>query len=141
MAEIENKPQNSISQQWRKNPELEGKVVMVTGASSGLGREFCLDLAKSGCKIIAAARRIDRLQSLCDHINSLSSSSSSSSSSVSDGGNGGGVRAVAVELDVTADGKSIDASVHKAWEAFGCINALINNAGIRGNLLSPYSLA
>uniref|UniRef100_A0A803LT16 Uncharacterized protein n=1 Tax=Chenopodium quinoa TaxID=63459 RepID=A0A803LT16_CHEQI len=48
MAEFQNKPQNSSSQQWRKLPEFEGKVVMVTGASSGLGREFCLDLAKSG---------------------------------------------------------------------------------------------
>ncbi len=35
--------------------ELEGKVVLVTGESSGLGLEFCLDLTKAGCKIIAAA--------------------------------------------------------------------------------------
>ena len=68
--------------------ELEGKVVMVTGASSGLGLGFCLDLAKAGCKIIATARRVNRLQSLCHKINHLSSSSSSSSP-----------RAVAVELD------------------------------------------
>lgn len=134
MGETEGNVQNSSSQQWRNIPELAGKVVMVTGASSGLGREFCLDLAKSGCKIIAAARRIDRLKSLCDHINSLSSSSESSASGV-------GVRAVAVELDVAADGKTIDASVHKAWEAFGCINALINNAGIRGNVLSSLDVS
>ncbi|KMT15197.1 hypothetical protein BVRB_3g063080 [Beta vulgaris subsp. vulgaris] len=136
MGENENdETQNSSSQQWRKIPELEGKVVMVTGASAGLGKDFCLDLAKSGCKIIAAARRIDRLKSLCDHINSLSSSSSSSSSS----GNGG-VRAVAVELDVSADGKTIDASVNKAWNAFGCIHALVNNAGIRGNVKSALDI-
>ena len=49
--------------------ELEGKVVLVTGASSRLGLEFCLDLAKAGCKIIAAAPRVDRLQSLCHQIN------------------------------------------------------------------------
>ncbi|KAK7255122.1 hypothetical protein RIF29_28525 [Crotalaria pallida] len=36
---------------------LAGKVVLVTGASSGLGCEFCLDLARAGCRIIAAARR------------------------------------------------------------------------------------
>ncbi|KAG5583323.1 hypothetical protein H5410_053950 [Solanum commersonii] len=53
--------------------ELAGKVVMVTGASSGIGRDFCSDLSKAGCRIIAAARRIDRLQSLCDEINSNSS--------------------------------------------------------------------
>ncbi|KAI6696931.1 hypothetical protein NL676_017050 [Syzygium grande] len=39
---------------WR---DLRGKVVMVTGASSGLGREFCLDLARAGCRIVAAAPR------------------------------------------------------------------------------------
>ena len=107
-------------EEWGK---LEGKVVMVTGASSGLGLDFCLDLAKAGCKIIAAARRVDRLQSLCHQINHLSSSSSSSSSSP---------RAVAVELDVTADGPTIEKSVQKAWDVFGHIHALVNNAGIRG---------
>ena len=102
--------------------ELEGKVVMVTGASSGLGLDFCLDLAKAGCKIIAAARRVGRLQSLCHQINHLSSSSSSSSSP----------RAVAVELDLTADGPTIEKSVQKAWDVFGHIHALVNNAGFRG---------
>ncbi|CAL9223380.1 unnamed protein product [Arabidopsis halleri] len=37
--------------------ELKDKVVLVTGASSGIGREVCLDLAKAVCKIIAAAHR------------------------------------------------------------------------------------
>lgn len=36
---------------------LEGRVVLVTGASSGLGREFCLDLARAGCLVVAARRR------------------------------------------------------------------------------------
>ncbi|OVA11603.1 Short-chain dehydrogenase/reductase SDR [Macleaya cordata] len=110
---------------WR---HLDEKVVLVTGASSGLGREFCLDLAMAGCKIVAAARRTDLLKSLCDEINSLKSSSSSSSENFKHFG----VRAVAVELDVCADGSVMDASVQKAWEAFGRIDALINNAGVRG---------
>nr|POF03416.1 3-oxoacyl-[acyl-carrier-protein] reductase fabg [Quercus suber] len=110
--------------------DLEGKVVMVTGASSGLGLGFCLDLAKAGCKIIAAARRFDRLQSLCHQINHLSSSSSSSSP-----------RAVAVELDLTADGPTIEKSVQKAWAVFGHIHALVNNAGIRGNVRSALELS
>ncbi|KAK4581072.1 hypothetical protein RGQ29_024655 [Quercus rubra] len=112
--------------------DLEGKVVMVTGASSGLGLGFCLDLAKAGCKIIAVARRVDRLQSLCHQINHLSSSSSSSSSSP---------RAVVVELDVTADGPTIEKSVQKAWDVFGHIHALVNNAGFRGNVRSPLELS
>ncbi|PHT70779.1 hypothetical protein T459_25883 [Capsicum annuum] len=41
------------------------------------------------------------------------------------------VRAVAIELDVTADGTTIDASVKKPWDAFGHIDALINNACVR----------
>ena len=102
-------------EEWGK---LEGKVVMVTGASSGLGLDFCLDLAKAGCKIIAAARRVDRLQSLCHQINHLYSSSSP--------------RAVAVELDLCADGLTIDKSIQKAWDVFGHIHALVNNAGFRG---------
>ena len=48
-------------QPWHR---LEGKVVMVTGASSALGGDFCLDLAKAGSNIIAAARRTHHLNSL-----------------------------------------------------------------------------
>ncbi|KAF4395773.1 hypothetical protein G4B88_013547 [Cannabis sativa] len=83
--------------------DLQGKVVMVTSASSGLGRDFCVDLAKAGYRVLAAARRVDRLKSLCDEINSLTLSTSSSSSS--------SVRAMAVELDVCADGPTIEKSV------------------------------
>ncbi|KAK4725307.1 hypothetical protein R3W88_028086 [Solanum pinnatisectum] len=108
--------------------ELAGKVVMVTGASSGIGRDFCSDLSKAGCRIIAAARRIDRLQSLCDEINSNSSTNQD-------------LRAVAIELDVSANGSAIEAAVQKAWDAFGRIDGLVNNAGIRGNVHSPLDLS
>ncbi|XP_019242337.1 PREDICTED: uncharacterized protein LOC109222431 isoform X2 [Nicotiana attenuata] len=109
---------------WR---QLQGKVVFVTGASAGLGREFCLDLARAGCKVVAAARRADRLKSLCDEINIMASSNTHL------------VRAVAIELDITADGPTIEASVKKAWDAFGYVDALINNAGVRGSwLVSKY---
>ncbi|KAH0972886.1 hypothetical protein GBA52_025042 [Prunus armeniaca] len=101
---------------WR---DLHGKVVMVTGASSGLGREFCLDLAKAGCRIVAAARRIDRLQSVCDEINQPTVTTPSSSSSSSSVNGPGSSRAVAVELDISADGLAIEKSVNKAWDAFG----------------------
>ncbi|KAL8162453.1 hypothetical protein V2J09_013942 [Rumex salicifolius] len=103
---------------WRS---LEGKVVMVTGASSGLGYEFCVNLANAGCKLIAAARRTDRLQSLCHLINSESTV----------------VRVIPVELDVTTD---VEAAIQKAWDAFGRIDALINNAGVRGSVKSALDL-
>ncbi|WMV52922.1 hypothetical protein MTR67_046307 [Solanum verrucosum] len=107
---------NNVANHLEPWLQLEGKVVFVTGASAGLGREFCLDLARSGCRVVAGARRADRLKSLCDEINTNSHL----------------VRAMAIELDVTADGKTIEASVKKAWDAFGHIDALINNAGVRG---------
>ncbi|MFS8001494.1 putative 3-oxoacyl-[acyl-carrier-protein] reductase [Helianthus anomalus] len=111
--------------------DLKGMVVMVTGASSGIGREFCIDLAKSGCRIIAAARRTDRLKSLCDEINNVHTSNGHVNHNEARKVNNG-VIAVAVELDVSADGPAIEDSVRKAWSAFGHIDALINNAGIRG---------
>ncbi|XP_038883585.1 3-oxoacyl-[acyl-carrier-protein] reductase FabG-like [Benincasa hispida] len=123
--------------------DLNGKVVMVTGASAGLGREFCLDLASAGCKIIAAARRTDRLHSLCNEINQVDYSVSSSifGHAISPMAAVESRRAVAVELDVCANGKSIEESVRKAWDSFGFIDTLINNAGLRGSVKSPLELS
>ncbi|KAK6777083.1 hypothetical protein RDI58_023800 [Solanum bulbocastanum] len=98
---------------------LNGKVVMVTGASSGIGREVSINLAKAGCRIIVSARRVDKLKSLCNHINRSSNSE------------GLALNAIAVELDVTANGANIEAAVQIAWDAFGRIDALVNNAGVR----------
>ncbi|OWM73086.1 hypothetical protein CDL15_Pgr001200 [Punica granatum] len=123
-------PAKSQLEPWRQLPD---KVVMVTGASSGLGHDFCLDLARAGCRVLAAARRVDRLRSLCDEINALPSSDS--------GTEPGGHRAVALELDISADGPTIERSVQRAWDAFGRIDALVNNAGIRGNVKSPLDLS
>ncbi|KAJ6829446.1 uncharacterized protein M6B38_358045 [Iris pallida] len=114
---------------------MEGKVVMVTGASSGIGRELCLYLAASGCRIVAAARRIDRLKSLCEEINT--SAAGGSTTTNSDAMGGVVFRAVAIELDVSNESSVIQESVRKAWDAFGRIDALVNNAGIRGGVYSP----
>ncbi|KAL8480166.1 hypothetical protein ACS0TY_026912 [Phlomoides rotata] len=112
---------------------LHGKIVMVTGASSGLGLEICLDLAKAGCRIVAVARRIDRLNSLCNQINKMK---------VRIGGiDEGSNRAIAVHLDITANGPTIEASIEKAWNAFGHIDVLINNAGVRGKVKSAAELS
>ncbi|KAD3068327.1 hypothetical protein R6Q59_017708 [Mikania micrantha] len=121
--------------------ELNGKVVMVTGASSGIGRDFCIDLAKAGCRIVAAARRMDRLESLCDEINTLEGSSTTEKYSKDGVRAKDDVRAVAVELDLSSKGPVIEGSVKRAWDAFGRIDVLINNAGIRGDVRSTLDLS
>ncbi|KAH0923202.1 hypothetical protein HID58_023220 [Brassica napus] len=112
-----------VSKQLEPWFELKDKVVLVTGASSGIGREICLDLPKAGCKIIAAARRVDRLKSLCSEINTT------------------GVQAAALELDVSSDAATIQQAVKEAWKVFGKIDALVNNAGIRGTVKSSLDLS
>ncbi|OAY66277.1 3-oxoacyl-(acyl-carrier-protein) reductase FabG [Ananas comosus] len=103
----------------------EGKVVMVTGASSGIGRELCLDLAAAGCRVVAAARRVDRLRSLCREIDGSRSPATPPAAA-----------AAAVELDVSAGAAAIEAAVASAWDAFGRIDAVVNNAGVRGGVYS-----
>ncbi|KAL1802570.1 hypothetical protein ACET3Z_031217 [Daucus carota] len=120
---------------WSK---LEGKVVMVTGASSGLGRELCIDLANAGCKVVAAARRMDRLKSLCEEINQFVDASE-----LAYAPRPGSIRyrAAAVELDVAGDSEAIRLAVEKAWKCFGRIDTLINNAGVRGGTKSSLYLS
>ena len=47
---------------------LDGKLALVTGASSGLGARFATVLAEQGCKLVIAARRMDRLEALRDRL-------------------------------------------------------------------------
>ena len=91
--------------------DLEGKVAIVTGASSGLGRQFALTLARAGAKVALGARRIERLVDLARQIEAF------------DG------RAIPVTLDVT-DADSICACVETAETELGPISILVNNAGI-----------
>jgi NAD(P)-dependent dehydrogenase (short-subunit alcohol dehydrogenase family) len=90
--------------------DLTGKVALVTGASSGLGRRFALVLAKAGAKVGVAARRTDKLAEVVREIESF------------DG------RAVPIPLDVT-DPASVRAAVAAAETELGPIGVLVNNAG------------
>ena len=86
---------------------LDQRRILVTGASSGLGRHFALTLARAGAELIVAARRQDRLAALVDEIAAL------------------GSQASAVTLDVTDP-----LSVEQAFVQIGPLDVLINNAGV-----------
>lgn len=90
---------------------LEGKVAIVTGASSGLGVTFALALAEAGADIALGARRIELLEETRGKIEAL------------------GRRSIAVATDVskTAD---CDRLVATAREELGDVDVLVNNAGI-----------
>lgn len=89
---------------------VAGKVALITGASSGIGRHFAQVLAREGAKVGLAARRIDALESLAQEIHSA-----------------GGVAAVA-QLDV-ADVATIPKAVTAIERELGRIDVLVNNSG------------
>jgi len=95
---------------------LEGKIAIITGASSGLGKQFALSMAEAGATVVLTARRMDRLQALAAEIE----------------GNGG--QAMPLALDVT-DSANIEAVLDAVESKYGCADVLVNNAGI-GNTQS-----
>ena len=90
---------------------LEGKVALVTGASSGLGTRFAQVLSQAGAKVVLASRRTERLKELRAEIEAA----------------GGAAHVVA--LDVT-DYASIRAAVAHAETEAGTIDILVNNSGV-----------
>ncbi|MDR0854971.1 MAG: SDR family oxidoreductase [Christensenellaceae bacterium] len=90
--------------------ELTGKKAIITGASSGLGVQFAIALAKQGADVALLARRIDKLQEVKAQVEAY------------------GVKALAIKCDVT-DTANIKAAVAEVHTAFGRIDILVNNAG------------
>jgi NAD(P)-dependent dehydrogenase (short-subunit alcohol dehydrogenase family) len=90
---------------------LDGRVAIVTGASSGLGVAFARALGEAGGDLVLAARRADRLEDTRRMVAGL------------------GRRAIAVPTDVT-DPAACAALVDRAVEAFGRVDILVNNAGV-----------
>jgi NAD(P)-dependent dehydrogenase (short-subunit alcohol dehydrogenase family) len=90
---------------------LAGRVALITGASSGLGRHFARVLAGAGARVVVGARRRERLDELV--------------SELADEGS----QALAVDLDVT-DAASVEAAFEVAQTAFGAVDVLVNNAGV-----------
>ncbi len=91
---------------------LDGKVAVITGASSGIGEATAEALAKEGCAVVVAARREERLEDLVERIN---------------GKNGG--KALAVSCDVTDEEQAHDL-IRRAKDEFGRVDILVNNAGV-----------
>ncbi|CAL80045.1 putative short-chain dehydrogenase/reductase protein; putative 3-oxoacyl-[acyl-carrier-protein] reductase (3-ketoacyl-acyl carrier protein reductase) [Bradyrhizobium sp. ORS 278] len=91
--------------------DVSREVILITGASQGLGRQFARVLAAHGAAVVLAARQIGKLKALEDEIKAK------------------GGRAVAVEMDVT-NTASIARGLDAAEAALGPVTVLVNNAGI-----------
>ncbi len=98
---------------------IANKVVVITGASSGLGEATALHLAKQGATLVLSARRKDRLDQLVDTI-------------VTNGGH-----AIAFKADVTVQ-TEVQALIDTAMNTYGRIDVLVNNAGLMS--IAPMSL-
>lgn len=90
---------------------ITGKIVVITGASSGLGEATAKMLAAEGATVVLGARRTDKIDALANEINS----------------NGG--RAMALTTNIT-DAVQVKQLVDTAVEKFGRIDVIINNAGL-----------
>lgn len=93
------------------NERIAGKVVVITGGSSGLGEATGRHLATRGAKVVLAARRSDRLEGIVADIRA----------------EGGEALAVTADVTVKAD---VEALITKVVEAFGRVDVLVNNAGL-----------
>jgi NADP-dependent 3-hydroxy acid dehydrogenase YdfG len=97
---------------------VDGKVVAITGASSGIGEATALELAARGAAVVIGARRTDRLNALAARIN----------------GDGGRVEVVSVDVARRAD---VERLISTAVEQFERLDVLVSNAGIaRTSLVS-----
>jgi NAD(P)-dependent dehydrogenase (short-subunit alcohol dehydrogenase family) len=94
-----------------KQLDLEDKVAVVVGGSSGIGKTLALGLAQAGADVVASARRIDLVKDLADEIEAL------------------GRRSLRVTCDV-ADRESLDKLLKACLDAFGKVDILVFAAGV-----------
>ena len=95
--------------------DMSGRVALITGASSGIGRATTAAFAAKGVSVVVAARRQEELASLVSEIEAR------------------GGKAAAVRTDVSAS-KDVERMVAHAIETFGRLDYAVNNAGIEGRL-------
>lgn len=99
--------------------QLAGKVCLVTGSSQGLGKTFCLKLAAEGATVVAAGRKLEKVQAVVDEL-------------ASPGGAPGSTH-LAVALD-TGDPHSVAAGVQRVEQELGRVDVLVNNAATYSDL-------
>ena len=87
----------------------EKKIVLITGASSGIGKSLALKLSSKGCELILSSRKIDLLNEVVDNVSSL------------------GGKAHAIQMDIT-NSNSVEALFIKSKE-IGFVDVVVNNAG------------
>jgi len=91
--------------------DLKGKIAVITGASSGLGKDAAVAYAKAGANVCLLARRIEKLEEVSKEIKEL------------------GVESIAVKCDVTKE-EEVKLAIETVINKFGRIDILLNNAGI-----------
>ncbi len=90
---------------------MKDKIVVITGASSGIGKALAYEFGSKGSKVVLAARNIESLKEIVADLDKL------------------GVQALAVKTDVTIE-NDCKVLIEKTMERFGQIDVMINNAGI-----------
>lgn len=98
--------------------KLEGKVIIITGASSGIGKEIALLFAKEGAKVVAAARRADKLEDLVAEASHFT----------------GEIYAISSDVGIEEE---VDRLVDETVAKYGTVDIVINNAGVLDNYQSP----
>lgn len=94
--------------------KLDGRVAIVTGAGSGIGRAIAFALSKEGAKVVVADMNLDAAEETMKEISETKNNS------------------FAITTDVTK-GSDVDTMVTKTLEQFGRVDILVNNVGIPGS--------
>src|SRR4030042_3704130 len=93
--------------------DLRGKVAIVTGGYSGIGKGISEGLAEAGCDVVICGRNYRRCVDACEKIKKL------------------GVRTLPIRCDVTKRDE-VENLIHQTVKEMGGINVLVNNAGVEG---------
>jgi len=96
--------------------KLKGKVVLITGSTRGIGKEFAIGFAKEGADVVINSRNLERAKTVAKEIEGI------------------GVRSMAIGADVSLS-QEVTRMVDEAINAFGRIDILVNNAGVNPFIL------